>query len=122
MGAFVEMSVKARRELTKASVNRYRSAKRKDKSSLLNEFCAASGYNRDYAADLLRTWGNKRKVEPGGGSPARQASPKAKGGRPPVYGKDVLRIFQPDRIHFFRMISYRPGKCDPGITNFADNK
>ena len=90
----MEMSVKARRELTKASVNRYRSAKRKDKSSLLNEFCAASGYNRDYAADLLRTWGNKRKVEPGGGSPAGKATQKAKGGRPVIYGKDVLRILK----------------------------
>jgi hypothetical protein len=94
MGAYVEMSVKARRELTKASVNRYRTSKRKDKSSLLNEFCAATGYNRDYAAALLRTWGNKRRVEPGGATPARQASPKAKGGRPPVYGKDTLRILK----------------------------
>jgi hypothetical protein len=61
---------------------------------LLIEFCAATGYNRDYAAALLSTWGNKRKVEPGGGSPARHATPKRKGGRPAVYGKDVLRILK----------------------------
>ena len=90
----MEMSLKTRRDLTKASVNRYRSSKRKDKSSLLNEFCAATGYNRDYAAELLRTWGKKRKVEAGGGSPARPATPKTKGGRPAVYGTDVLRILK----------------------------
>ena len=90
----MEMSLKTRRELARAFVNRYRASNRKDKSSLLNEFCAATGYNRDYAAALLRTWGNKRRVEPGGGSPARHATPKQKGGRPAVYGKDVLRILK----------------------------
>ena len=86
--------MKARHELTKAFVNRYLSAKRKGKSSLLNEFCAATGYNRDYAANLLRTWGEKRKGESGEGSPARHATPKANGGRPAVYGKDVLCILK----------------------------
>jgi len=88
------MNMKARRELTKASVKRYLSSKRKGKALLLNEFCAATGYNRDYAAELLRTWGKKSKVEPGGGSPARHATPKAKGGRPASYGADVLRILK----------------------------
>ena len=88
------MNMKARRELTKASVKRYLSSKRKGKALLLNEFCAATGYNRDYAAALLRTWGKKSKVEPGAGSPARHATPKAKGGRPASYGTDVLRILK----------------------------
>lgn len=88
----MEMSMKARHELTKASANRYRSSTRKGKSSLLTEFCAATGYNRDYAAELLRTWGVKRKVEPCGTSSARHATTTAKGGRPVTYGKDMLRI------------------------------
>jgi hypothetical protein len=88
------MNMKARRELIKASVKRYHSATRKGKAILLNEFCAAAGYNRDYAATLLRTWGKKRGPETGRSSGARQSTPKAKGGRPVFYGKDVLRILK----------------------------
>lgn len=86
--------MKARRELTKASVKRYRASTRKGKAVLLNEFCAATGYNRDYAATLLRTWGKKQRLGIRGGFERRQAASKTKGGRPVSYGKEVQRILK----------------------------
>lgn len=90
----MEMSMKARRELTKASVKRYRSSTRKGKALLLNEFCASTGYNRDYAATLLRTWRENHTTTTCKASGIRKDTPQAKGGRPAVYGKDVLRILK----------------------------
>jgi hypothetical protein len=47
----------AKRELTQQVVQRYRGAARKEKSQILTEFAYATGYNRSYAATLLRGYG-----------------------------------------------------------------
>lgn len=47
------MSLVSRRELTSVMGPRYRAARRPDKSRLLNEFVAATGYERKYAIAVL---------------------------------------------------------------------
>lgn len=48
------MVLQSRREYLEAIRNRYRKACRKEKTVILNEFCANCGYNRKYAIRLLR--------------------------------------------------------------------
>jgi len=48
------MVLQSRREYLEAIRNRYRKACRKEKSVILDEFCANCGYNRKYAIRLLR--------------------------------------------------------------------
>jgi hypothetical protein len=48
------MSLKARRELLKATAKRYKRACKPEKTSILNEFTATTGYHRKYAITLLK--------------------------------------------------------------------
>jgi hypothetical protein len=48
------MVLQSRRDYLEAIRNRYRKARRKEKSVILGEFCATCGYNRNYAIRLLR--------------------------------------------------------------------
>jgi len=41
---------------------RYRKARKKDKNTILNEFTQLTGYNRCYAAFLLRSKGKKLRI------------------------------------------------------------
>ena len=54
-----------RKTVTKALAEQYRKGARKDKGRLLDEFVQATGYNRVYAARLLRNFGVRREVAPG---------------------------------------------------------
>ena len=64
----MEMSMKSRKELSQALARRYRSADRKGKTGILNEFVAATGYNRCYAAMLLRNYRRRRTLASADGS------------------------------------------------------
>lgn len=44
---------------------RYRASGRKDKSKILDEFCAVCNYNRKYAIRILKKQPPKRKAKPG---------------------------------------------------------
>lgn len=68
------MSISARRELTRSRSQEYRTASRKEKSRILDDFVQATGLNRKYAGSALR--------EPG-------AKKSRKGKRPKFYGPDV---------------------------------
>lgn len=46
-----------RNALTQAQASRYRASSYQQKRSILNEFVAATGYNRKYASHLLSRWG-----------------------------------------------------------------
>ena len=87
----MEMSMKSRKELSQALARRYRSADRKGKTGILNEFVAATGYNRCYAAMLLRNYRRRRTLASADGSVGvvAEKQPRKAGGRPPVYGKEV---------------------------------
>jgi len=51
------LTMATRKELSKETARRYQKAKRGEKADILNEFCQAIGYNRHYAASILRNWG-----------------------------------------------------------------
>jgi len=69
----MEMTMKTRQELVKATTKRYQKAGRKKKAAILDEFCESTPYNRDYAATLLRA-GSKPGQSQGRRSKARDAN------------------------------------------------
>ena len=48
------MSLHARRELLKATAERYQKSSKKEKQIILDEFAASTGYHRKYAIQLLK--------------------------------------------------------------------
>ena len=86
----MEMTMKTRQELTKATVKRYQKANRQKKVAMLDEFCETTQYNRDYAATLLRSAGRAKRQK----SRKSKAStiPCRRTGRPPVYDQNTIRI------------------------------
>jgi transposase InsO family protein len=90
----MEMTMKSRQELTGVTSRRYRKAPRLVKSRILNEFIAATGYNRGYGATLLRNYGKSKKIL-AQGKPLKITTTKKRrkpGGRPRVYGNSEARI------------------------------
>jgi len=53
------LSMATRKELSKEVARRYQKASRGEKRDMLNEFCQAIGYNRHYAASILRNLGRQ---------------------------------------------------------------
>lgn len=70
------MTKQSKQELLKAVRPRYRKASKREKSRILDEFVAATGYNRKYAIHLLRN------------GPPRPSQKKR--GRRLIYGPDVV--------------------------------
>lgn len=100
----MEMTMKTRQELVKASSKRYQKADRQKKAAILDEFCENTQYNRDYAATLLRVGGRPSKPK------ARRSKAKAascrRTGRPAVYDQDTIRIL----VLLWRMFDQLCGK------------
>jgi len=102
------MSMRSRKELTKALVQRYRSSTRGQKSKILDEFCEATGYVRSYAASLLRGY-TRNRIFAGGSSAVRVVTTKKHrraNGRPRVYGQDVQQAL----AQVWRRLGYLCGK------------
>jgi len=74
------MSQRSRRELAGSIQSRYLKANKKDKTKILNEFVAATGYHRKYAINLL---------EHG----LRQTNRK-KAGRKKKYTGEVIKVLE----------------------------
>lgn len=51
------LSMATRNELSKEVARRYQKVRRRERKEILDEFCQAVGYNRHYAASILRNWG-----------------------------------------------------------------
>lgn len=75
------MGPRSKREYARAIYQRYKSASRRGKAVILDEFCSICGYHRKHAIRLLRAF--KRFAKP---LPKR---PK-KRGRPPVYHNNTI--------------------------------
>ena len=76
------MGPKARQELLEAIAPRYRKASKPDKTKILDEFCAVSGYGRKYAIRLLGHW--RRRGKP----------PRRRPGRKPIYGQAETAVLK----------------------------
>ncbi len=74
------MSPRSKREYLAAIVKRYRTASRRIKTVILNEFCSTCGYHRKHALRLIRTFRRFTTKTP------------AKRGRRPLYDPELLRI------------------------------
>ena len=87
----MELSMKSRKELSLVTAGRYRKANRKGKTRILDEFVVATGYNRAYAAMLLRNYRRGRTIAGSHGSVQVVATKQRRkaGGRPAIYGKEV---------------------------------
>jgi hypothetical protein len=84
--------MREKKSLTRETCGRYRKSEKKGKTTILDEFCQATGYNRKYALHLLANWGrtevlnvNSKMVKLKAGTTKRQKG----GGRKPVYGPEV---------------------------------
>jgi len=75
----VALSMRERQAITKEMARRYKRASKRERGLMLDELCALSGYNRSYAARLLR---EKVRGEPPRGRRRR--------GRRPAYGPELI--------------------------------
>jgi hypothetical protein len=73
------LSMAERRSITKEMARCYVRAQKKQRGLMLDELCALTGYERSYAARLLRARAR----------PERPRKP-AKRGRRPTYGRELL--------------------------------
>jgi hypothetical protein len=55
----MRLTMKARQEVTKATAGQYRGASKKEKSKILDQFIATTGYSRWYAWLVLRHEGRR---------------------------------------------------------------
>ena len=104
----MEMSMRSRRELTAVTTRGYRKADRRGKSQILTHFCGSSGYNRAYAAMLLRGYAAARLVEGSSGVVQLRPSkrPRRGGGRPRVYDAQLQRVL----VNLWGRFGYLCGK------------
>jgi len=61
----MRLTMQERKTVTKAMAQQYRRGSKKDKGVVLTQFVEATGYNRVYAARLLRNHGRRIVVKPG---------------------------------------------------------
>ncbi len=107
----MRLTMGARKELSREVARRYQKAKRSEKRIILREFCQDVGYNRHYAAFILRNWGRKVFWRSATGEQVviivgekrakRQRSP-----RPRIYDEVVCGYL----IRFWEVLNYPCGK------------
>ena len=121
----MRLSMKSRRELTREISARYRKAVKKTKSHILSEFVESTGYNRSYAALLLRNYGKRVKAQSPGDSKVYVSvkTNRKAGGRPPVYTQEVVDIL----IWLWELFNFKCGKhlapiIKANIKSFRDTK
>src|SRR5512134_3723484 len=54
------LTMSERRAVTRQMASQYQSARKKQRSQILEQFVRLTGYSRSYAAFVLRNWGRKR--------------------------------------------------------------
>ena len=75
------LTLKTRREVSKETFKRYQKARKKEKTKILNEYVALTGYTRHHAAQVLSRWG-------------KRSPPKHTRCKPPVYDYKVFRALR----------------------------
>jgi len=89
----MRLTMQERRVVTKEYAARYRRASKKEKGRMLGEFVASTGYNRVYAARLLRGYGARVEVKPGvfleGAAGTRKRRVRRR-----KYGPDVTQVLK----------------------------
>jgi hypothetical protein len=98
--------MKERKRIAEATAGRYRRARKKEKTAILNEFVALTGFARSYAALVLRGHGRvvevNHKLRVRGDVGQRQRRP----GRRPAYDEEVVKVL----LKVWRIMDYICGK------------
>jgi hypothetical protein len=102
------LSMSERKAVTREAAGRYERAKKQEKGRMLDELCKLTGYNRCYAARLLRMKGKGR---------AKQKTNRPKQARRRTYGPDLLKPLKKlwvimDAICSKRLKAILPGLID----------
>ena len=101
----MELNLKDRQKLTKVTARKYRTAKKREKTKILDTFIGQTNYGRKYAIHILANEGKvkltekKLKVE-------ITHKNKKKRVYPVMYGKDVLAALEP----IWKAFNYQCGK------------
>ncbi|MBA7618472.1 hypothetical protein ES703_25798 [subsurface metagenome] len=75
------LTLQARKAVTKETFKRYQKAPKKEKTRILDEFVALTGYTRHHASWVLRTWEKRR-------------PPKRTRSRPLIYDRKVFKALR----------------------------
>ena len=98
--------MRERKRIAESTAGRYRRARKKEKTTILNEFVELSGFARSYAALVLRNHGRvvqvNRKLRVRGDVGKRRRPP----GRRPTYDEPVVKAL----IKVWRIMDYICGK------------
>ena len=101
----MRLTLKERQSLTRVIAVRYRRARKKEKKEILNEFLHSTGYNRKYAAYVLRMQGKRIRVRKGIVIEA-DIKNRRKRRRLRIYDEDVLKVL----CKIWKMMNYICGK------------
>ena len=102
------LSMRTRQELTMAAARRYRRAHRREKSLMLDDFVADTGYSRAYAALVLRDCGGRLPyaLDQSMVEAVASVKPRRAGGRPRVYTEEVRQAVE----QLWELFGYLCGK------------
>ena len=101
----MRLTLKERQSLTRVIAVRYKRSRKREKIGILDEFLHSTGYNRKYAAYVLRMQGKRIRVRKG---IAIEADVKRRGKRkrPRIYDEKVLKALR----KIWKMMNYICGK------------
>jgi len=99
-----ELKMNERRKLVNILHKRYVRASKKDKTKILDEFVQTTGYNRSYAAHILKTHVERAKTK-------RLSNHKA--GRKKIYTRDVLEAL----VWVWKIMDFACGKRLKSVMN-----
>lgn len=107
----MRLTMATRKELSKEVARRYQKARRREKQDILAEFCQATGYNRHYAAYILRNWGRQVhwRSPPGGQTVViigERRVKKQRQARPKIYDEAVKEYL----VSFWEVLDHPCGK------------
>jgi len=101
----MELNLKERQKLTKITAKKYRTAKKQEKTKILDTFIEQTKYGRKYAIHLLANEGKVKLVRKKLKAVITHGV-KKKRVYPVIYGKDVLQALEP----IWRAFNYQCGK------------
>lgn len=104
--AGMRLTMGEKRVVTKALAQEYRRASKKGKGELLTQVTAATGYNRVYAARVLRGHGLRVEVGPGIVLEGAATPRRRRGARTRTYGPELVKAL----VKVWRVMDYLCGK------------
>src|SRR5689334_15569836 len=102
----MRLTMKARQEVTRSTASQYRGANKKEKSRILDQFVATTGYSRWYARLVLRHEGRRIQTDKKTILLAVREKAKAKRERASLYDEKV----QTALVKLWRLMDYICGK------------